>query len=205
MHLLGTCRLGNDARTSVAYLNSLQHRPVSPRPEAIGRLSNAYDAPTPGVARLEEIAQRWLLEMLNLPTNARLDLSLAQRLPISRRSLLLGTRFLNDATARSSRWVVWRAADSSCRRRGMSSNTDARARAFATDSCADRLPETHSRRNFPAKGAEPLLRSALPSAPTCCDSHVGDSLLFAVRDTRTGAGRYAAVRNLLSRHCGQCS
>ena len=26
-----------------------------------------YDAPTPGVARLEEIAQRWLLEMLDLP------------------------------------------------------------------------------------------------------------------------------------------
>jgi glutamate/tyrosine decarboxylase-like PLP-dependent enzyme len=120
--------LDDAAQRAIAYLNSLQHRPVSPRPEAIERLNTldtrvpqtstaaaevlarldefvspatmamagprffgfviggslpvtlaanwmvaawdqnaAYDAPTPGVARLEEIAQRWLLEMLNLP------------------------------------------------------------------------------------------------------------------------------------------
>jgi glutamate/tyrosine decarboxylase-like PLP-dependent enzyme len=120
--------LDDAARRAIAYLNSLQHRPVSPRPEAIRRLNTldtsvpqrstaadevlarldefvspatmamagprffgfviggslpvtlaanwlaaawdqnaGYDAPTPGVARLEEIAQRWLLEMLDLP------------------------------------------------------------------------------------------------------------------------------------------
>jgi glutamate/tyrosine decarboxylase-like PLP-dependent enzyme len=68
----------------------LQHRPVSPRPEAIERL-NTLATPVPQRStpsdevlarldefvspatmamagpRLEEIAQRWLLEMLNLP------------------------------------------------------------------------------------------------------------------------------------------
>jgi glutamate/tyrosine decarboxylase-like PLP-dependent enzyme len=121
--------LDDAARRAIAYLNSLQHRPVSPRPEAIERLNTldtpvpqrstpsdevlarldefvspatmamagprffgfviggslpvtlaanwmvaawdqnaAYDVATPGVARLEEIAARWLLEMLNLPS-----------------------------------------------------------------------------------------------------------------------------------------
>jgi glutamate/tyrosine decarboxylase-like PLP-dependent enzyme len=121
--------LDDAARRAIAYLYSLQHRPVSPRPEAIERLNTldtpvpqrstpsdevlarldefvspatmamagprffgfviggslpvtlaanwmvaawdqnaAYDAATPGVARLEEIAARWLLEMLNLPS-----------------------------------------------------------------------------------------------------------------------------------------
>jgi glutamate/tyrosine decarboxylase-like PLP-dependent enzyme len=120
--------LDDAARRAIAYLNSLQHRPVSPRPDAVQRLNAldtavpqrstpseevlarldefvspatmamagprffgfviggslpvtlaanwmvaawdqnaAYEAATPGVARLEEIAQRWLLEMLNLP------------------------------------------------------------------------------------------------------------------------------------------
>jgi glutamate/tyrosine decarboxylase-like PLP-dependent enzyme len=120
--------LDDAARRAIAYLNSLQNRPVSPRREAIERLNmldspvpqkptasgevlarldefvspatmamagprffgfviggslpvtlaatwlaaawdqNAgYDASTPGVARLEEIAQRWLLELLDLP------------------------------------------------------------------------------------------------------------------------------------------
>jgi glutamate/tyrosine decarboxylase-like PLP-dependent enzyme len=120
--------LDDAARRAIAYLNSLQNRPVSPRRAAIERLDildtpapqkptasgevlarldefvspatmamagprffgfviggslpvtlaanwlaaawdqNAgYDASTPGVARLEEIAQRWLLELLDLP------------------------------------------------------------------------------------------------------------------------------------------
>jgi glutamate/tyrosine decarboxylase-like PLP-dependent enzyme len=120
--------LDDAARRAIAYLNSLQNRPVSPRRATIERLDildtpapqkptasgevlarldefvspatmamagprffgfviggslpvtlaanwlaaawdqNAgYDASTPGVARLEEIAQRWLLELLDLP------------------------------------------------------------------------------------------------------------------------------------------
>jgi glutamate/tyrosine decarboxylase-like PLP-dependent enzyme len=125
--------LDDAARRAIAYLNSLQNRPVSPRRDAIDRLDmldspvpqsstasgevlarldelvspatmamagprffgfviggslpvtlaanwlaaawdqNAgYDAPTPGVARLEEIAQRWLLELLDLPRQCAL-------------------------------------------------------------------------------------------------------------------------------------
>jgi glutamate/tyrosine decarboxylase-like PLP-dependent enzyme len=120
--------LDDAARRAIAYLASLQHRPVSPRADSIKRLNTldtpapqrstpadevlnrldefvspatmamagprffgfviggslpvtlaanwlvaawdqnaAYDASTPGVARVEEIAQRWLLDMLNLP------------------------------------------------------------------------------------------------------------------------------------------
>jgi glutamate/tyrosine decarboxylase-like PLP-dependent enzyme len=120
--------LDDAARRAIAYLASLQHRPVSPRADSIKRLNildtpapqrstpadevlnrldefvspatmamagprffgfviggslpvtlaanwlvaawdqnAAYDASTPGVARVEEIAQRWLLDMLNLP------------------------------------------------------------------------------------------------------------------------------------------
>jgi glutamate/tyrosine decarboxylase-like PLP-dependent enzyme len=120
--------LDDAARRAIAYLESLEHRPVSPRADSILRLNTldtsvpqrptpahevlsrldefvspatmamagprffgfviggslpvtlaanwlvaawdqnaTHDASTPGVARVEEIAQRWLLEMLNLP------------------------------------------------------------------------------------------------------------------------------------------
>ena len=210
--------LDDAARRAIAYLNSLQHRPVSPRADSINRLNTldtpmpqrstpandvlsrldefvspatmamagprffgfvvggslpvtlaanwlaaawdqnaSHDASTPGVARVEEIAQRWLLEMLNLPEQCAVGFVTGAT--VANFTALAAAR---NAVLKQCGWSV--EADGLfgappiqivVRRYRVSSNIaevarDARSRPVATDSCADRLPGAHSRRQITA-------------------------------------------------------